>query len=154
MATIGDLEREAGIGPAPQERAAFWRQFHHLDGKACLDAGVAELKRLIAAKVGLADGVPETRRRRKKRERLPPLTPEQEAALQAYAARHGRRWKSVLNHVWMGGAPHDDGGILRGLRNSHGPTWLHSYRLPGAGSAKTAAPAPPQSASDATDDEV
>ena len=154
LATIGDLEREAGIGQACQERLAFWRQFHHLEGKACLDAGVAELKRLIAAKVVRAEGTPETRRRRQKRERLPPLTPEQEAALQAYAATHGRRWKSVLNHVWMGRAPHDDGGVLRGLRNSHGPTWLQSYRLPGAGSAKAATAAPPQSASDATDDEV
>lgn len=154
MATIGDLEREAGIGPAPQERAAFWRQFHHLERKACLDAGVAELKRLIAAKVMLGDGVPETRRRRPKRDRLPPLTPEQQAALQAYAARHGRRWKSVLNHVWTGGTPHDDGGVLRGLRNSHGPTWLQSYRLPGAGSAKAATAAPPQSAAGATNDEV
>ncbi|MCZ7497451.1 MULTISPECIES: hypothetical protein [Hyphomicrobiales] len=130
MATIGDLERAARIGPTSQERAAFWRQFHHLKGKACLDAGVAELKRLIAAKVARAEGVPETRRRLPKRDRLPPLTPEQQTALQAYAARHGRRWKSVLNNVWMGGAPHDDGGILRGLRNSHGPTWLQSYRLP------------------------
>lgn len=153
MATIGDLEREAGIGPAPQERAAFWRQFHHLEGKACLDAGVAELKRLIAAKVVRADGVPETRRRRQKRDRLPPLTPEQEAALRAYAARHGRRLKSVLNNVWMGGAPHDDGGV-RGLRNSHGPTWLQSYRLPGAGSANATTAAPAQSASGAGDDEV
>ncbi|WP_245424450.1 hypothetical protein [Sinorhizobium sp. BJ1] len=75
MATIGDLEREAGIGPTSQERAAFWRQFHHLEGKACLDAGVAELKRLIAAKVARTDGVPETRRRLPKRDRLPPLTP-------------------------------------------------------------------------------
>lgn len=91
MTTIVDLEREAGIGPAPQERAAFWRQFHHLEGKACLDAGLEELRRLIAAKVALAEGVPETRRRLPKRDRCPPLTPEQQAALQAYAARHGQR---------------------------------------------------------------
>ena len=57
------------------------------------------------------------------------MTAEQEAALQAYAVRHGLRWKSILNNAWMGGAPHDDGGILRGLRNTHGPTWLQSYRL-------------------------
>lgn len=57
-------------------------------------------------------------------------TAEQEATLQAYAARHGRRWKSILNNVWMGGAPYDDGGTLRGPRNSHGPSWLQSYRLP------------------------
>lgn len=129
MGTIGDLERKAGIGPSPEERNAFWQQFHHLDGQACLDAGVAELRRMIAAKGGLADGSPSKRRCFPKRERLPPLTAEQEAALQAYAVRHGRRWKSILNNAWMGGAPHDDGGILRGLRNTHGPTWLQSYRL-------------------------
>ena len=58
MGTIGDLERKAGIGPSPEERTAFWQQFHHLDGRACLDAGVAELRRMIAAKRGLADGSP------------------------------------------------------------------------------------------------
>ncbi len=35
----------------------------------------------------------------------PPLAAEEEQAPQAYAAEHGRRWKSVLNHLWMGG-PH------------------------------------------------
>ncbi|AGS24575.1 hypothetical protein [Rhizobium etli] len=128
MSTIGDLERKAGIGTSPAERAAFWRQFHHLEGEACLNAGVAELRRLIAAK----DAVPSPKARvaRCRREVLPPLTDEQQAALQAYAAKHGRRWKSILSNAWMGGPPHDDGGVLRGLRNSHGPTWLQSYRLP------------------------
>ncbi|WP_245269838.1 hypothetical protein M728_005351 (plasmid) [Ensifer sp. WSM1721] len=98
--------------------------------------------------------MPETRRRRQKRDRLPPLIPEQEAALQAYAARHGRRWKSILNAVWMGGAPHDDGGILRGLRNSHGPTWLQSYRLARGSSAQAATAAPAQSKPDTGDDKV
>lgn len=27
----------------------------------------------------------------------------------------------VLNRVWMGGPPYDDGGSLRCLRNSHEP---------------------------------
>ncbi|WP_429817324.1 hypothetical protein [Ensifer sp. B1-9] len=126
MGTIGDLERKAGIGPSRVERTAFWRQFHHLDGQACLDAGVAELRRMIVAKEGRAEASPSTRRGVRKRERLPPLTAEQEAALQAYAVRHGRRWKSILNNAWMGGAPYDDSGILRGLRNTHGPTWLQS----------------------------
>ncbi|APO70012.1 hypothetical protein IE4872_PB00142 (plasmid) [Rhizobium gallicum] len=130
MSTIGDLERRAGIGPSPVERTAFWRQFHHLEGEACLNAGGAELKRLIALREARADPRPKTRAVRRTRETLPPLTPEQEAALQSYAARHGRRWKSILNNAWMGGPPHDDGGLLRGLRNSHGPTWLQSYRLP------------------------
>ena len=64
-----------------------------------------------------------------KAEKLPPLTAEQIAALQAYAAKHGRTWKSTLQNAWMGGPPYDDTGILRGLRNSHGPSWLVSYRL-------------------------
>lgn len=130
MSTIGDLERRAGIGASPAERTAFWLQFHHLEGEACLNAGVAELRRLIALREAPADPRPKKRTVRRTRETLPPLTPEQEAALQAYAARHGRRWKSILNNAWMGGPPYDDGGLLRGLRNSHGPTWLQSYRLP------------------------
>lgn len=154
MATIGDLERQAGIGPSSAERTAFWRQFHHLDGKACLDAGVAELRRLIAANDARADVMPDSRRSARKRERLPPLNPEQEAALQAYAARHRRRWKSILNDVWMGGAPHDDGGILRGLRNSHGPTWLQSYRLPRARSPDGAVARPLTRKLTPGDDEV
>jgi len=138
MATIGDLERDAGIGTSQVERTEFWRQFHHLEGKACLDAGVDELKRMIAARNG--DAVRMSGR--PKRERLPPLDSEQEAALHAYAAKHGRRWKSILNNVWMGGAPYDDGGILGQLRNSHGPTWLQSYRLPKAKSAGDSVVAP------------
>ncbi|MDI6834376.1 MAG: hypothetical protein QMD99_01520 [Rhizobiaceae bacterium] len=63
-------------------------------------------------------------------EPLPPLTEEEVNALQDYAARHGRSWKRILNYVWMGEAPYDDGGILRRLRNTHGPTWLDRYRLP------------------------
>jgi hypothetical protein len=60
------------------------------------------------------------------------LNAEQVAALQAYATRHSRRWKRMLNNVWMGGAPYDDGGILRRRRNTHGPSWLQYYRLPKA----------------------
>lgn len=127
MGTIGELEQKAGIGSSLEARTAFWLQFHHLDGHACLDAGVAELKRMIAERDGMARSSGKTRR-----EPLPDLDAEQVAALQAYAARHGRRWKSILNNVWMGGAPYDDGGILRRLRNTHGPSWLQRYRLPKA----------------------
>lgn len=52
MATIGELEQQAGIGSSDAERTAFWLRFHHLDGKACLNAGVAELKRMIAGATG------------------------------------------------------------------------------------------------------
>jgi hypothetical protein len=38
----------------------------------------------------------------------------------------------MLGDVCMGEAPYNDGGILRGLRNTHGPAWLQSYRLPKA----------------------
>ncbi len=128
MATIGDLERRAGIGSSDAERTAFWLRFHHLDGKACLNAGVAELKRMIAER----EGGTELRTGESRRQRWPTPSDDQKAALQAYADRHGRRWKSIISEVWMGGPPHDDGGILRGLRNTHGPTWLQSYRLPKA----------------------
>lgn len=129
MSTISELERRAGIGATREARTEFWMRFHHLDGAECLRAGVAELNRLIAAKEAEpAATKPVTTRSRL--EKLAPLTAKEEQALQAYAIRHGRRWKSILNHVWMGGAPHDDGGTLRRLRNSHGPTWLQSYRLP------------------------
>ncbi|WP_457578172.1 hypothetical protein [Ensifer adhaerens] len=130
MSTIGELERRAGIGPSSEERTAFWMQFHHLDGVECLKAGVAELERLIAENKAAPIAASKPTTRRPRRETLPPLTKEEEQALQAYAIRHGRRWKSVLNHVWMGGPPHDDAGTLRRLRNSHGPSWLLSYRLP------------------------
>ncbi|QWW77517.1 MULTISPECIES: SANT/Myb-like DNA-binding domain-containing protein [Hyphomicrobiales] len=130
MSMIGELERRAGIGSSSQERTAFWIRFHHLEGAECLKAGVAELNRLIAEKAATPVVASKIATTRPKRERLPPLTEEEEQALQAYAAKHGRRWKSVLNHVWMGGAPYDDGGALRRLRNSHGPSWLHAYRLP------------------------
>lgn len=130
MSTIGELERRAGIGSSPQDRTAFWIRFRHLEGAECLKAGVAELNRLIAEKEAMPIAASNIATTRPGREKLPPLTAEEEQVLQAYAAKHGRRWKSVLNHVWMGGAPYDDGGTLRRLRNSHGPSWLHSYRLP------------------------
>lgn len=59
--------------------------------------------------------------------KLRPLTPEEHAALQAYALENGRRWKSKLNHDWMNARTT---GILQALRNSHGPSWLVSYSLP------------------------
>lgn len=64
------------------------------------------------------------------RTKLSPLTPEQVDALRRYAKKHGRTWKSKLRDAWMGMPPHDDAGTLRGLRNSHGPTWLDRFRLP------------------------
>jgi hypothetical protein len=47
--SIGALERLAGIGRTSEERAAFWQPFSNLPGAEGLDAGVAELKRMIRA---------------------------------------------------------------------------------------------------------
>jgi hypothetical protein len=66
----------------------------------------------------------------KRHDILPPLTEQEEAALQDYAVRHGRSWKRILNDVWMGERRDDAGQILRKLRHTHGPTWLDRYRLP------------------------
>lgn len=54
------------------------------------------------------------------------LTYEEEIELVKFAVAHGRRWRRVLSDQWMtASAP----PILHALRNSHGPTWLASYRL-------------------------
>ncbi len=60
-------------------------------------------------------------------------TAEQIQALQSFAARHGRAWKSKLAVMWATGR--DDyepqGGILRSIRNGLGPTWLmDKFKLP------------------------
>lgn len=54
-------------------------------------------------------------------------TPEQLAALSAYAAEHGRTWKSQLNDDWMNGRA---SGPLQQVRNQFGPSWLVRFRLP------------------------
>lgn len=65
-------------------------------------------------------------------------TPEQHAALAAFAAKYGRCWKQYLMAAWlsysyrgthMGG---QDSGTLREIRNQFGPSWLVSYRPPKA----------------------
>lgn len=58
------------------------------------------------------------------------LYPEERAALVDYAQRHGRNWKSKLSAAWQsGGMEEGTSGILRSLRNSHGPSWLERFRL-------------------------
>ena len=59
-----------------------------------------------------------------------PLTADEMDALRRYAAKHGRRWKSVLQEAWLGHPPYDDTGTLRTLRNTHGPSWLIKFKLP------------------------
>lgn len=53
-------------------------------------------------------------------------TPEQVAALKAYASSHGPLWRSDLKIDWMNGRTE---GPLRQLRNSHGPSWLTRLKL-------------------------
>jgi hypothetical protein len=53
------------------------------------------------------------------------LTNEQEAALIAFAALHGRRWKSVLAEGWQRAAYP---GPLQEIRNQFGPSWLAGWR--------------------------
>lgn len=54
-------------------------------------------------------------------------TPEQLAALEVYAAEHGRTWKAQLNDDWMNGRA---SGPLQQVRNQFGPSWLIRFRLP------------------------
>ncbi len=59
------------------------------------------------------------------------LTKEQLTALRAYAASHGRTWKSQLNHMWMTGQydADDNSSALQQIRNTFGPSWLVRFRL-------------------------
>jgi hypothetical protein len=72
-----------------------------------------------------------------------PLTTDDVAAIQAFAKDHGHTWKTTLActywynaRVWSGpkGTPYstEQGSILHGLRNSHGPSWLDGFKLPKA----------------------
>lgn len=71
-------------------------------------------------------------------------TAEQLAALQAYAAQHGRCWKYDLRIDWLYAA---GGPELQQVRNTLGPRWLHTFKLP-----DPAAPDISQEAADANDD--
>ncbi len=55
------------------------------------------------------------------------LTPEQSAALEAYAERHGAPdWRDALSIAWANCTePADLKAELRQVRNQFGPTWLH-----------------------------
>jgi hypothetical protein len=66
------------------------------------------------------------------------LTADEVAALQAFAARYGRFWKSKLTDVYWYNArlfrdasgDETHGYALHRLRNELGPRWLASYKLP------------------------
>lgn len=54
------------------------------------------------------------------------ISTEQEQALRQFAKANGRTWKAKLNVLWeRAAAP----VVLHQLRNSHGPSWLASYRI-------------------------
>lgn len=55
------------------------------------------------------------------------LPAEHQAVVQAYAAKHGRKWKARLADAWgMGTDTHfPDGWALRDIRNS--PAWGHAW---------------------------
>ena len=57
----------------------------------------------------------------------PEPSPPQHAALVAFAALHGRRWKAELRRQWESASAEPE---LHRLRNTHGPTCLDRYRLP------------------------
>jgi hypothetical protein len=59
-------------------------------------------------------------------------SPEQLAALQAWANVYGTRWKASLHTAWekagQGYAAYTP--QLQQLRNNFGPSWLVRYKLP------------------------
>lgn len=63
-------------------------------------------------------------------------TTEQIEAVRLFAAANGRKWKGELRNLWMNGAYNNavmggaDSALLQQLRNSFGPSWLNSFRLP------------------------
>jgi hypothetical protein len=66
------------------------------------------------------------------------LEPHEIAALQSYAAEHGRTWKRLLEIDWYNARcgrcadMPNRGAILHGMRNDPnlGPRWLATYRIP------------------------
>jgi hypothetical protein len=58
------------------------------------------------------------------------LTDEQVGALQRFANRNGRTWKSVLHRLWETGADSSDpdGPLIRRIRSEFGPAWLTRFR--------------------------
>jgi hypothetical protein len=59
-------------------------------------------------------------------ERMAGPTPDQIAAVAAFAVKHGRKWRAALADAWWTGrdASEPDGHLLRQVRNRFGPAWL------------------------------
>jgi hypothetical protein len=60
----------------------------------------------------------------------PTYSPEHCAALDAYAAEHGRKWKARLIEAWLNDW-REQWGTLRTIRNMYPMEMLQSYK-PGA----------------------
>ena len=60
-------------------------------------------------------------------------TPEQQAALDRFRVKHGRRWKAWLRASWSSGVypiyacENGDDALLQQVRNTLGPSWLARY---------------------------
>lgn len=62
------------------------------------------------------------------------LTQEEQDALAAFKAEHGKKWKNELSmvywynaRIWRG--PKEGmGGVLHAIRNEFGPSWLEAYK--------------------------
>lgn len=63
----------------------------------------------------------------KTRRSIEELSPEHQAAVRAFATRHGRKWKDALGVAWGRGTDtsEPDGWALRDIRNS--PAWGHDW---------------------------
>jgi hypothetical protein len=62
------------------------------------------------------------------------LTDAQMAAIQLWASRNGRNWKSFLRAAWTTGnyGTFESANHLQQIRNERGPSWLVNFRLPKA----------------------
>ena len=112
--TLGELENRAGVGPTLEDRAAFWKPFHHLPAAEVVDAGVTALRH--AARLAELDAAKT-------------LTTRQHIALARYAVLCGPDWKDALRGDWMAATAEPD---LHRLRNTHGPAWLDAFAMPQA----------------------
>lgn len=65
----------------------------------------------------------------------PELTAEQLSALRQWADKHGRNWKQSLRDAWMNGMydGFEGSNCLQQIRNTFGPSWLVTFRLPKEG---------------------
>jgi len=62
-------------------------------------------------------------------------TEAQVQALQEFASKYGRCWKSTLVRKWYNGSDdrEPNGAFLRQVRNQFGPSWLKKFKLPEGG---------------------